>query len=477
MRNQPPEFAQVVLDSLTAHIAVLDMDGKIIGVNQPWRRFASANQGEAEHSYLGENYLAVCEKAFEASGDPTISAISVGLRQVLQHRSDHFTFEYPCHSPDEERWFILRITPCSIGGASRAVVSHEDITSRKKAEIALARAERTIRTILETLPVGVWVIDLLGRVVHGNAAGKRIWAGANEPKSREVPPVEGAWFGSGQSVAPAEWSVERVIAKGESLTDQEISIICRDDSKKILLHSAVPIREADGSVSGAIIVNQDITVRHQIQAALVAAQTESERVNRELQQALQRERTVAQTDELTGLFNRRHFFATGRSHFELAARHGKPLSVIMFDIDHFKLINDRFGHDVGDAALRHVARLASEHVRSTDVFARYGGEEFIMLLPETRADSALMLAERIRQAIGGSRIETEQGPLAMTISAGVAESAGPPETLETLMKHADQALYAAKNGGRNHCALFQPTSPLLGMPPLTKQRFQKTSGV
>ncbi|TXH03853.1 MAG: diguanylate cyclase [Nevskiaceae bacterium] len=453
MRHQPPEFAQAVLDSLTAHIAVLDAQGCIIGVNEPWRRFAADNCGESARAYVGENYLAICERAFETSGDPTIAAVSEGLRRVLDSRADRIVIEYPCHSPEAERWFTLRITRCDVGGASRAVVAHEDITARKKAELAQARAEQTLRTILETLPVGVWVIDAQGRVIHGNAAGQRIWAGdrALQPAGNDANP--GDWAGNGQGTAPSQWCVESVIADGEPLIDQEIQIVCGDGSRKFLLNSAVPLREPGGTATGVIVVNQDITARHQAQIALQVAQAESERMNQALQQSLQRERAAAQTDELTGIFNRRHFLAVGRRQAELARRHDQPLSVVMFDVDHFKSINDRYGHDVGDEALRHVARVVGNDLRSSDVFARYGGEEFIVLLPETDAQSAWTLAERLRQRIAQTSLPGQQEPLCVTVSAGVAENVAPATSLEQVIKRADQALYAAKNDGRNRSVM------------------------
>jgi diguanylate cyclase (GGDEF)-like protein/PAS domain S-box-containing protein len=141
MRNQPPDFANVVLDSLTTHIAVLDERGVIIGVNDAWRRFAEANHGESSHHYVGQNYLAVCESAALCGADETIAALLEGLKSVLSGERTRFALEYPCHSPDEERWFTVSVTPCNHGRESWVVVAHEDITARKKAEIALARTQ------------------------------------------------------------------------------------------------------------------------------------------------------------------------------------------------------------------------------------------------------------------------------------------------------------------------------------------------
>src|SRR5690348_2757340 len=112
MRNQPPEYSSEVLDALTAHIAVLDADGAIIGVNNAWRSFCECNGGATVGYYVRLNYLEVCERAFRSSGEPTIGAVHDALRAILRGDSDHFSLEYPCHAPGEERWFILHITSC-----------------------------------------------------------------------------------------------------------------------------------------------------------------------------------------------------------------------------------------------------------------------------------------------------------------------------------------------------------------------------
>ncbi|RMF15181.1 MAG: GGDEF domain-containing protein [Candidatus Dadabacteria bacterium] len=164
-------------------------------------------------------------------------------------------------------------------------------------------------------------------------------------------------------------------------------------------------------------------------------------------------RQMATRDALTGLNNRR----VANEHFEAerrrALRTGKPLAAILFDVDHFKRVNDTWGHDVGDDVLRNVARVLRESVRETDLPARYGGEEFFVVLPETDIDGARRLAERIRKRLEKSRVPLKNGKfLQVTASFGVAvfdPSLNPEEGLTGVAKRADLALYAAKEGGRN----------------------------
>jgi diguanylate cyclase (GGDEF)-like protein len=156
---------------------------------------------------------------------------------------------------------------------------------------------------------------------------------------------------------------------------------------------------------------------------------------------------LATIDGMTGIYNRRHFLALADREWDRARRYGRPLSFLMIDIDYFKAINDRFGHEIGDRAIVHVANLAGGCKRTSDVLARIGGEEFALLLPETELAQAEAVAERLR-------CEVAKSPLAevshsATVSIGVAAADDDMRGLSDLMKKADQALYAAKRNGRN----------------------------
>ncbi|WP_337954078.1 MULTISPECIES: sensor domain-containing diguanylate cyclase [unclassified Hydrogenobaculum] len=150
-------------------------------------------------------------------------------------------------------------------------------------------------------------------------------------------------------------------------------------------------------------------------------------------------------DPLTGIYNRRYLENKLEEYVKLAKRHDRPLSLIMFDIDFFKHINDSFGHDVGDKVLKAIAKVVSENIRNTDIFARYGGEEFVIIAPETTKEDAKILAEKLRSLI--RNLHFEEG-INVTCSFGVA-SLEKHDTKETLLKRADEALYEAKKTGRN----------------------------
>jgi diguanylate cyclase (GGDEF)-like protein/PAS domain S-box-containing protein len=160
-------------------------------------------------------------------------------------------------------------------------------------------------------------------------------------------------------------------------------------------------------------------------------------------------RSQAATDPLTGVANRRSFESTARREVERARRYAKPFAVLALDIDHFKRVNDTYGHDIGDIVLKSMAEVCLTKLRATDILARLGGEEFAMLLPETDIEAAATLAERMRVAIETSPIATAKGALPITVSLGVAQHAPNEPTIDAAMKRADEALYEAKRTGRN----------------------------
>jgi diguanylate cyclase (GGDEF)-like protein len=172
-------------------------------------------------------------------------------------------------------------------------------------------------------------------------------------------------------------------------------------------------------------------------------------------------------DELTGLHNRRYFFPEARAAVERALRYGRPFSLLLLDVDHFKLINDTYGHAAGDDVLRLIAARLCEESREADVLARFGGEEFILALPETDLDGARSLAERIRTSLRAQPWRTD-GSGRITVSVGIAhQPAGAnaarenaQQMLERLIREADKALYFGKHHGRDQCQYFPDIADL-----------------
>ena len=443
-----------VLNALSDNIAVLDSRGVIVAVNDAWIQFASANGAADERFYVGTDYLSVCEDALARGEDGPLERMTDGLRSLLAGNSDEVSMEYPCDSPTEKRWFALKVTRLRGESGAAAVVSHADITQRKRIEQSHREAERLLRTVLEALPVGVWILDQGGRIVHGNPAGHQIWMGARFVGPEEFGQYKGWWLSTGLPVAAEDWAAARAIRNGETSIGEEIEIECFDGSRKIILNSAVPLVGESGSIEGAIIVNQDISAQKRDEAVVMRAKESVEATSRELAAALDRERTLGRIDDLTGLTNRRHFFDLAAHAVSEAARYHHGLALVMFDIDNFKHTNDTLGHQAGDLLLKRIAKVGRTHLRESDIFARYGGDEFVILLPHTHAHEAALVADRMRGDLSAQSIVMKQDVVAVTISSGIAELLPQNDSLDALIHRADIALYQAKNEGRNRTKLF-----------------------
>ncbi|KAA0676888.1 diguanylate cyclase [Roseomonas genomospecies 6] len=169
----------------------------------------------------------------------------------------------------------------------------------------------------------------------------------------------------------------------------------------------------------------------------------------DMQRQLER---LATTDSLTGALNRGRFMVRAGEEVARAQRHGQPLSAIMLDIDHFKKVNDTYGHATGDEAIRAVVRVCRSMVRGADVLGRLGGEEFAILLPDTPPQGAAQLAERLRRLLAEAEVRMPGGTgaaLTITVSIGVSALRPGEGAVSALLARADEALYRAKNGGRN----------------------------
>lgn len=201
----------------------------------------------------------------------------------------------------------------------------------------------------------------------------------------------------------------------------------------------MPLKDSHGEVAHIAIIVYDVTK--------VAVN------NRQLQEANGQLQQLSRTDRLTGLLNRGYWEECLGIEFVRYQRYRHKTSLVIFDIDHFKKINDGYGHQAGDAVIRAVAELTRSHARATDVAGRYGGEEFVVLLPDTELDGAFLFAERLRKAVqetvvpyGGQRIQ-------FTISLGVALLEDDCQRYEQLIERADAALYDSKESGRNRTSI------------------------
>ena len=196
-----------------------------------------------------------------------------------------------------------------------------------------------------------------------------------------------------------------------------------------------PITAPNGEVEKVCLLVYDVTEFASSKRAL-------ERANEQLAK-------LSMTDRLTGLLNRGTWENLVDAEYERFRRSGQATSLVMFDIDHFKPVNDTYGHLAGDEVIRHTAEVTRNNIRQSDSAGRYGGEEFGIILPETDAESARVICERIREAIENSTVSTTAGDIRYTVSMGIAQLTETPENYMQWMQKADEALYKAKESGRN----------------------------
>jgi diguanylate cyclase (GGDEF)-like protein len=281
-----------------------------------------------------------------------------------------------------------------------------------------------LQKVIDILPVGVWIMDDAGQILYGNAAGQRIWGGARYVGPDQFAEYKGWWVGNGKRIAAEEWAAARAIRSGDISVNEEVEIECFDGTRKIILNSALPIPDANGRVAGAIMVNHDITERKRAEDKL---------------------KSMVDRDPMTNAYNRRSLYDFLEGEVHRLRRYGGSLSLIMFDVDHFKDINDDHGHLAGDRVLVAIAELVREELRGLDRLARYSGEEFLIIAPNTAAERAITLADRLRARIASASFDTKAR---ITCSFGVCEFNG-DEDADTLVRRADDLMYKARRSGRN----------------------------
>ena len=298
--NNLHEFLKLVLDSITEHIVVINDIGEIQFTNKSWSTFGSSNGPIMDYDWNGVNYIKECDKA-SAMGDEFGTLASAGIRSVIENRESLFSFEYPCHSADEKRWFMMRTTPFEAAGVKYFVISHQDITERK-------------------------------------------------------------------------------------LVEEEV-------------------------------------------------------------------RNLARLDGLTNIANRRTFDAFLQTEWNRCARFKQTICLAIVDLDHFKLLNDHYGHQSGDECLIQVGKVLKKFAkRPGDICARYGGEEFVLVWGNTSLEQAKTLAQCLLNNIESLNIEhqTSLTKNHLTVSIGLAEMIPLKESEGgELIDKADRMLYKAKDMGRN----------------------------
>ena len=328
-------------------------------------------------------------------------------------------------------------------------VQNEELR-RAQAELEVSMARYF--DLYDLAPVGYFTLSENGLILEANLTVANLMSVdrsklVNNPLSRYILSEDADIYYQHQ---------KKLIETGEPQVC-ELRMIRKDGTAFWARMEATAAQNAEGDPVYRTVLSE-MTELKQAEETLLRSKEMLELATRELEQALAREQQLASTDGLTGLYNRRHFFELAAREFNAALRYQHRLAMLMFDMDGLKQINDTFGHAAGDRLLVMVAQTAAAQIRSVDVLARYGGDEFVVLLPQTSTQKALPIAERIRTSIEAMRMETDKGPLGITLSIGMAEIRHAPvdENVENVFQRADKALYTAKAEGRNRTVIYSP---------------------
>ncbi len=234
------------------------------------------------------------------------------------------------------------------------------------------------------------------------------------------------------------------------------------DAPHVRFYAGAPLLTRDGYALGTLcIIDHQPRQLAPLQRTILADLAGIVIDEMELRQANRELSLLAHTDPLTAVLNRRSFLTLAERELGRLRRNGSPASLLAIDIDHFKQINDRLGHEAGDRALMMFARRLSDEIRVQDVFARTGGEEFGLILPDTNSTQAYAAAERLRRAVEGAAFDLDGSSLTLTISIGISALHLDQGGIGGAMRRADAALYAAKHAGRNRVMMAsEPVSPV-----------------
>jgi diguanylate cyclase (GGDEF)-like protein/PAS domain S-box-containing protein len=333
----------------------------------------------------------------------------------------------------------IAISPVTLDGQPHVVVALRDVSRQTQASQQL----RILSVAIDAAASGVVITDRRGVIVWANPAAVRMTGYGVE----ELVGQSTALLKSGRH--PPEFYAQLWQTVLSGVTWQGAIINRRKDGTEYHEEQTIaPVSDRAGQVTHFIAIKQDVTARVVAEAALRETRDELTRRVAEVEALHAQLREQALRDPLTGLFNRRYLDETLPRELARAGRDDAPLALVVIDIDHFKRINDTWGHHVGDLALAALGKLLGTRSRTSDVACRFGGEEFVMVLPGARLDDAVRCAEVWRHALQEVVVPAGESAVRITISAGVA-AWKPGESAEQLFARADQALYAAKRDGRD----------------------------
>lgn len=419
------QHLQALLSAMSDVVFLIDTAGRFSEFHWPAHTPYQPPQAE---SFIGQDYNAFLPEAATAMVDEAIARMMVD--------GGPYSAELVLELGGEARCFhaTFSLLTDAAGYPQGFLCVARDITERKAEEAAVEMARREIERLsqrnellLNSAGDGIYGVNLDGSCSFINPAALELLGyqaeqviGHNQHELFHHHRPDGSHYPA------AECPVYQTLCDGERRETEEVFI--HSAGHPVPVHLTVtPMRE-HGQLIGAEVVFQDISLRKAMEQELLR---------------------LATTDALTGLPNRRHFMEQLDHELARIKRFGKPACLLMLDLDHFKRVNDTYGHAAGDTVLRHFASLAQASLREIDLIGRLGGEEFGVLLPGTTLPGAIDLAERLRESIAAAPVAAGEQRIAVTVSIGIAEFNPTDPHPDDILARADVALYKAKESGRN----------------------------
>lgn len=419
-----------VVEQSPNSIVITDLTGTIEYVNP---RFSSVT-GYAFDEAVGKNSRII-------KTDETPPETYRDMWQTLLSGCE-WSGEFVNRKKDGSRYFesaIISPITDNNGVATHYLAVKQDITERKRADEALRLSEARHRLIANFASDVIWTMAADGKIVYVSPSVEIVRGFTPEEAMRQS--IEEILTPASQAIVQqyfAQLHSDLQAGRPPQAFRSEMEYRCKDGSTVWTEVMVQPVLNKKGAIAELLGVTRSIAEHKRLLHELQTAKDAAEHANAELQK-------MATTDSLTGAWNRRHFEHTAANARVQTLRYKQPVSMLLFDIDHFKVVNDRYGHQIGDQVLIELIRVVSQVIRDADFLARWGGEEFVVIMYHCTESGAMQLAEKIRKVVAAHRFPEVGG---VTVSLGVAEF-NASETMDDWFRRVDQALFQAKSGGRN----------------------------
>jgi diguanylate cyclase (GGDEF)-like protein/PAS domain S-box-containing protein len=415
-----------LINNLSDGMIALDLKNRIIDIN----RSAVAILGNTEDALLGKNLEDVFPRFGSELKDDPEKEVNFEISTIDQRFYDVLI------SPLRDEW------PKGLMGR---LIILRDVTERKQTELRLLQLHKAV----EQSPVSVVITDIKGNIEYVNPFFSQLTGYQINEVFGKNPRIIQSGNTSPETYAEM-WETIRSgrVWRGELLNKK------KNGEPYWEVEMIAPVIDSEGVIVNYIAIKEDITQQKESASRLREAYDRLEEQMKEIQGLQDELREQAIRDPLTGLYNRHYLKEVLGRELSRAMRERYVISFILLDIDHFKHVNDTYGHAAGDSVLKELADYLAEFTRTGDIVCRYGGEEFLVALPNTKEQDAFLIADRLRQSIQESPVYVKLDAIPITISAGISEFPTHGQYEALILEAADKALYHAKHNGRNQVTLW-----------------------